>query len=78
VYLTLFNISVDKMCDMMRRVCLHITKAGDTQRGYSACDAVGNGLSDTVLRLQPEPEKHVPVSGWQSSVSGGSSLCVAY
>ena len=43
-------------------------KARDTQRGNSARDAVRNGLSDTVLRLQPEPAKHVPVSGVFSAV----------
>jgi len=40
-----------------------VFKACDTQRDNSARDAVRNGLSDAVLRLQPKSTKHVPVSG---------------
>jgi len=38
-------------------------KASDAQGTDSACNAVGNGLSDAVLRLQSEPKKHVSVPG---------------
>jgi len=40
-------------------LCICVHKACVTQRTHSARDAVRNGLSDTVLRLQSESKKHV-------------------
>jgi len=71
---TLLNFAQLRSCvtSIIRMYLCH--KASDTQRGNSAWDAVRNGLSDTIFRLQPKSTKHVPVSGVFSVITVGLSV----